>query len=303
MPNREFDPITGPVSALFRSNESQGETSAAPVAEREAVDRVACRAGDNSCAQAHASTLNRATDSQPARAKGSLLQLQRQYGNRYVERVLALAREGAEHNEVSPSVEQAIQQKRGGGQTLDSGLRRQMESSLGANFSGVRVHTDQQSDSLNRSLSARAFTTGQDIFFRQDAYQPGSSAGRELLAHELTHVVQQGGDQVRRAMSVSQPTDPHEVEAEQTARAVMEHEHSGLPGAGEKEKEKENEAEHHAPHMMASRCPCDAAQRQPEAPEGKHKKDEDEEKKKHHVLTKADAGGLLRRAEVHHGSE
>lgn len=297
MPNREFDPITGPVSSLLRSKEGQAEpqeTSAAPVAEREPIDRVACRAGDNSCAQAHAATLNRATDSQPARAKGSLLQLQRQYGNRYVERVLALARESPENNEVSPTVEQAIQQKRGGGQSLDAGVRRQMESSLGANFSGVRVHTDQQSDSLNRALSARAFTTGQDIFFRQGAYQPGNSTGRELLAHELTHVVQQG-DQVRRAMSVSQPTDPHEVEAEQTARAVMQHEHSGLPGAGEKDKEKEGV--HAEQHAMASRCPCDAAQRQPEALEGKHKKDEDEEKKKHHVMTKADAGGLLHRAE------
>jgi len=264
------------------------------VAEREPVDRVACRAGDNSCAQAHAATLNRATDSQPARAKGSLLQLQRQYGNRYVERVLALARESPENNEVSPSVEQAIQQKRGGGQSLDAGVRRQMESSLGANFSGVRVHTDQQSDSLNLAVSARALTTGQDTFFRQGAYQPGNSTGRELLAHELTHVVQQG-DQVRRAMSVSQPTDPHEVEAEQTARAVMQHEHSGLPGAGEKDKEKEGV--HAEQHAMASRCPCDAAQRQPEALEGKHKKDEDEEKKKHHVMTKADAGGLLHRAE------
>ncbi|MFZ0771172.1 MAG: DUF4157 domain-containing protein [Candidatus Sulfotelmatobacter sp.] len=301
MPNREFDPITGPVSGLLRSKEGQTEpveTSTAPVADRDPLDRVACRAGDSSCAKAHASTLNRATDSQPARATQSLLQLQRQYGNRYVERVLALARENAEHSEVAPTVEQSIQQERGGGQNLDHGVRHQMESSFGADFSGVRVHTDQQSDSLNRSLSARAFTTGQDIFFRQGAYQPGSSAGRELLAHELTHVVQQGGDQVRRAMSVSQPGDPHEVEAEQTARAVMEHEHSGLPGAGEKEKEEEK----HAHHMMASRCPGDGAQRQPEAMEGKHK-DEEEEKKKHHVMKKAAAGTFLGQAEQHGGSE
>src|SRR5271154_409408 len=292
MPDREFDPITGPVNRLLRSKGGQTEpveASNAPVAERDPIDGVACRAGDNSCAKAHASTLNRATDSQPARATRSLLQLQRQYGNHYVERVLALARENTEHNDVSPGVERAIQQERGGGENLDHGVRRQMESSFGADFSGVRVHTDRQSDSLNRSLSARAFTTGQDIFFRQGAYQPGNSTGRELLAHELTHVVQQGGDQVRRAMSVSQPGDPHEVEAEQTARAVMEHEHSGLPG----EKEKEKEAEHHAPHLMASRCPCDGAQRQPEAMEGKHK-DEEEEKKKHHVARALDGSWISR---------
>jgi hypothetical protein len=294
MPNQEFDPLTGPVSRLLRSNEGQpeAETSAAPAVEREVVDRVACRAGDDSCAKAHASTLNRATDSQPARARGSLLQLQRQYGNRYVERVLALAKENSEHPDVTPGVERTIQQERGGGQSLDTGVRRQMESSFGADFSGVRVHTDRQSDSLNRSLSARAFTTGQDIFFRQGAYQPGSSTGRELLAHELTHVVQQGGSQVSRAMSVSHPTDPHEVEAEQTARAVMEHEHSGLPATGEKEKEKEHEKPEH--HMMASRCPCDGAQRQPEAAHGK---DEEEEKKKHHVMKMTDADSSLHRAE------
>ncbi len=299
MPNLDFDPTNGPVSRLLRSNEGitdHVETSSPSVVGRDPIDRVACRAGDNSCATAHASTLNRATDSQPARAQRSLLQLQRQYGNHYVERVVALARENSEHNEVSPKVEQAIQQKRGGGQSLDSGVRHQMESSFGANFGGVRIHTDQQSDSLNHSLSARAFTTGQDIFFRQDAYQPGSSAGRELLAHELTHVVQQGGDQVRRAMSVSHPSDPHEVEAEQTARAVMqhEHEHSGQPGPAEKEKDKDEEKHEH--QMVASRCACDGAQRQPEAMDGKHH-DEEEEKKKHHAARALDGSYLSRQDE------
>ena len=231
MSHRDFDPTTMPATSLSRSKISPAElseSSGTSTADREPIDRVACRAGDDSCAKAHASTLNRATDSQPARASRSLLQLQRQYGNRYVERVVALAREGLDrqghdsqinnHNEVSPSVEHEIQQERSGGHGLDHGVRRQMETSFGTNFSGVRIHTDHKADSLSRDLSARAFTTGQDIFFRQGAYQPDNSVGRELIAHELTHVVQQSGGQVRRAMSVSQPNDPHEVEAEQTAR-------------------------------------------------------------------------------------
>jgi hypothetical protein len=53
------------------------------------------------------------------------------------------------------------------------------------------VHTDARSDALNRALEARAFTTGQDIFFRSGEYDPGSAAGQALLAHELAHVVQQ----------------------------------------------------------------------------------------------------------------
>ena len=57
----------------------------------------------------------------------------------------------------------------------------------------MRVHTGGETDQLNRSLSARAFTTGQDVFFRQGAYQPESRGGQELIAHELTHVIQQNG--------------------------------------------------------------------------------------------------------------
>jgi hypothetical protein len=68
-----------------------------------------------------------------------------------------------------------------------------METAFDANFSGVKVHTDGESDQLNKSLNSRAFATGQDIFFSQGAYNPGSRDGQELLAHELTHVVQQNG--------------------------------------------------------------------------------------------------------------
>ncbi len=68
---------------------------------------------------------------------------------------------------------------------------------FGADFSGVRVHTDAQAHQLNQSIQAKAFTTGQDVFVRQGAYEPGSRGGQELLAHELTHVVQQKGEVVQ----------------------------------------------------------------------------------------------------------
>ena len=66
-----------------------------------------------------------------------------------------------------------------------------MGEAMRRDFSGVRVHANAHADGLNRSLQARAFTVGQDIYFRHGEYSPGSSTGRELLAHELTHVVQQ----------------------------------------------------------------------------------------------------------------
>ena len=87
-------------------------------------------------------------------------------------------------------LESVIQQSRGSGQPLTDDLRQPMEQVFGGvDFSRVNIHTDAQSDQLNRSIQAKAFTTGQDIFFRQGAYQPESSNGRELIAHELTHVV------------------------------------------------------------------------------------------------------------------
>jgi len=86
------------------------------------------------------------------------------------------------------------------------------------------VHADAEADALNRSLNARAFTTGTDIFFREGAHNPGSSGGRELLAHELTHVVQQTGDEVHRKLSIGRPGDRYEQEADQTSRAIMEQE-------------------------------------------------------------------------------
>lgn len=105
---------------------------------------------------------------------------------------------GPEGGEVEPGVTRQIQAARGGGRPLDDGVRGSMESGFGADFSNVRVHTGTQADSLNRSLNARAFTVGSDIFFKGGEYNPGSSGGKKLLAHELTHTVQQGAAQAKR---------------------------------------------------------------------------------------------------------
>lgn len=99
----------------------------------------------------------------------------------------------AQRGTATPDLEASIQQARSSGQPLNNEIRGKMESAFGSNFSRVKIHNDAQSDQLNRSIQARAFTTGKDIFFRQGAYDPGSRSGQELLAHELTHVVQQSG--------------------------------------------------------------------------------------------------------------
>ncbi|MEH2171822.1 eCIS core domain-containing protein, partial [Nostoc sp.] len=122
----------------------------------------------------------------------------------------------------APDLEASINQARGGGVAIADNIREPMEQAFGADFSGVKVHTDGQSDQLNRSIQARAFTTGQDVFFRSGEYNPGSRGGQELLAHELTHVVQQGG----KTMLQKRDYNPNPVPAAEialTAHHVIPH--------------------------------------------------------------------------------
>lgn len=94
--------------------------------------------------------------------------------------------------DVEGQVEQQIQSSKGSGQAMGSSSDF-FTQRMGHDFSNVNIHTDSSADNLNRSLGAKAFTTGNDIYFRSGEYNPSSSSGQELLAHELTHVVQQTG--------------------------------------------------------------------------------------------------------------
>jgi len=196
---------------------------AARTATAAAGQGVVCRLGDQSRAAAHAANIGRSAVGRQASLHRSLMHLQRQFGNRHVGQVLR-AVEGGAFGDLD-GVERSIEQARGGGHGMDQHTQARMEHAFGADFSGVRIHTDARADSMSQALSARAFTTGQDVFFRQGEYNPGASDGRELLAHELTHVVQQTGG-LHRAMSVSDPDDPLEREAEEMARALMRNEHA-----------------------------------------------------------------------------
>ena len=101
---------------------------------------------------------------------------------------------------VTPGVESRIRGLRGLGTPLDPTTRSFMEPRFGQDFSNVRVHTDARASHLARAVNAKAFTTGSDIVFRSGQYNPTSPAGKHLLAHELTHVVQQqaGSTSVQR---------------------------------------------------------------------------------------------------------
>ncbi|MBL7718424.1 MAG: DUF4157 domain-containing protein [Flavipsychrobacter sp.] len=98
------------------------------------------------------------------------------------------------------AIEQKINAKKGSGRPLNSQVKSDMESSFKYDFSEVKIHTDKESAELCGALNAHAFAVGNDIFFNSGKYDPESDAGKELLAHELTHVVQQK-DTVQRAVA------------------------------------------------------------------------------------------------------
>jgi hypothetical protein len=180
-----------------------------------------------------------------------LLKLQRQVGNAQIARLMAhreavnpddeqvmamhidrdadgasaMPEVGMEGGQISDSLSQRIESKRGGGSGLDSATRTSMESALGDKFDDVRIHQDHESDQLNRAISAKAFTTGTDIFLSQQA----SAGDSHLLAHELTHVVQQRGMSPNSGpMTVGAADSSHEHEASSMASAVT----SGSASAG-----------------------------------------------------------------------
>jgi Domain of unknown function (DUF4157)/Heterokaryon incompatibility protein Het-C len=91
----------------------------------------------------------------------------------------------------SPSIESRLSATKGGGSPLANDTRSGMESAFGADFSGVRVHTGGEAVQMSQDLNAHAFTHGSDVYFNSGKYNPSNTEGSKLLAHELTHTVQQ----------------------------------------------------------------------------------------------------------------
>jgi hypothetical protein len=124
---------------------------------------------------------------------------------------------GLEGGPVSDSLASRIDSQRGQGAPLSGAMRDSMESAFGTSFEDVRVHSGNESNALNQSISAKAFTTGSDVFLGKDS----SASDQNLMAHELTHVVQQrsmpgtGG-----GMQVGPAGDSHEQQADAIASAV-----------------------------------------------------------------------------------
>jgi hypothetical protein len=118
---------------------------------------------------------------------------------------------------VHPDVQSAIAASRGRGHGLDAATATKMAGALGDDFTDVTIHRDAAAAELARSVSARAFTVGNDVFFAPGEYRPSTTAGSRLLAHELAHVVQQRGASPGGRLTVSQPGDALERDADAAA--------------------------------------------------------------------------------------
>ncbi len=134
------------------------------------------------------------------------------FAGRIIQREKGVAREAVSPGKVEPNVAAEISASQSGGSELPTSVRRMMEPRFGARFDRVRVHTGDRAAKLNRQVSARAFTVGNQIFFGGGQFQPESQEGRELIAHELTHTIQQGAavQAIQRSedVTVSQRCEP-----------------------------------------------------------------------------------------------
>ncbi len=111
-----------------------------------------------------------------------------------------LMRKSDGEGEASPELSSTLNSTKGSGSTLPDSTNQFMSNAFGNDFSKVKVHTDSKAIQMNQDLNARAFTHGSDVYFNKGEYSPDSASGKSLLAHELTHVVQQsGGGQLQAA--------------------------------------------------------------------------------------------------------
>lgn len=107
-----------------------------------------------------------------------------------------IQRSSVKDSESAPApshIENQIGNSQGHGSIMDSETKSFMENGFGTDFSGVNIHTGSEAVQMSRELNAQAFTVGNDIYFNEGKYSPGTNEGKHLLAHELTHTVQQSG--------------------------------------------------------------------------------------------------------------
>ncbi|HEY1378912.1 MAG TPA: DUF4157 domain-containing protein [Gemmataceae bacterium] len=184
---READSIA---DRVMRTTESTSPSPAAPMREEQSAGLAVTPAGSGELRRQEDET-----PEEPAEPAGEL------GPSEPIRRMVSLAHpEILEGDEVSDTVQAYLDRSGGMGRPLTTEARTYFEAAFGCDLSDVRVHDDPAADAAARSIGAVAFTRGNDIYLTAGSYDPETEAGRRLLAHELTHVIQQTG-QVRRLVS------------------------------------------------------------------------------------------------------
>jgi Domain of unknown function (DUF4157) len=116
--------------------------------------------------------------------------------------------------------EQSLSSSKGGGSALPSNTKQFMESRFNADFSGVRIHTGSHAENLSTNINAQAFAHGNDIYFNSGKYAPHTEAGATLLAHELTHTIQQGASPANTSTTVATKSVARKNHIQRSAAAV-----------------------------------------------------------------------------------
>ncbi len=135
-----------------------------------------------------------------------------------ITRLSAIQRKDDGAFEADENFTQRLNTSKGQGQPLPSTLRNEFEAKFGADFKAVRIHTDTQADHLNQSIQARAFTTGQDVYFRRGEFAPENRDGQAVIAHELTHVLQQTGTGAQGSVKLKKRNPAQGIHAIQLLR-------------------------------------------------------------------------------------
>ncbi len=178
------------------------------------------KAPEHEIQQDTASSMERERSPNPSNLAHDILTLQRTAGNQAVTHLLQTAQHNSSSSAPVSGVPTIVNNVlRSPGQPLEAATRAFMEPRFGHDFSRVRVHTDAKAAESAQEVNARAYTVGKDIVFGTGQYAPGTNTGQRLLAHELTHVVQQEGSQISKGLNLSHSEDM----AEREAAAIAQH--------------------------------------------------------------------------------
>lgn len=178
------------------------------------------------------------------------------------------------NNSGAADVEGKLNQSKGGGSSLSPRLREGMESAFGADFSGVKIHTGNTAAEMSKGLNAQAFTHGNDIYFNSNKFSPDTSQGQKLLAHELTHTIQQGSSSavVNRSPLVQRdcetPEESPPAAAAEEASTTIDHAPCAItnPPAEEPPEGTEEPSEEERPASVEANEGAPVGERQANAP-------------------------------------